>query len=116
MDDRPVEEVLDTIGDQRTRQILAELSREPQSAKELADVLDYSLATIYRRLEDLQDQDLIVDQTLVADDGNHYKMYECAFDSTIISLEDDEYEVRIFRKENLPDRFSRLWDELSRRE
>jgi len=46
----------------------------------------------------------------VADDGNHYKVYESNFESTVISLEEDEYRVRIYREENLPDRFSQLWD------
>jgi hypothetical protein len=50
----------------------------------------------------------------VADDGNHYKIYESNFDSTVISLEEQgEYRVRIYREENLPDRFSQLWDELN---
>jgi hypothetical protein len=57
--------------------------------------------------------DLIKDRTLVAEDGNHYKVYESNFESTVISLEDDEYRVRIYREENLPDRFSQLWDDLN---
>ena len=40
-------------------------------------------------------------------------MYESNFESTVISLEDEEYKVRIYREENLPDRFSQLWDELN---
>lgn len=111
-DDRPIEEILDTIGDQKARTVLAELSREPQSAKQLADGLELSLPTIYRRLEMLQKHELIKERTLVAEDGNHYKEYTCNFNSTVISLEDDDYEVRIFREENLPDRFSQLWDDL----
>jgi hypothetical protein len=60
----------------------------------------------------LDEYDLIKDETLVAEDGNHYKVYQSNFESTVISLEDDEYKVRIYREENLPDRFSQLWDEL----
>ncbi|APW98233.1 transcriptional regulator [Halobiforma lacisalsi AJ5] len=111
-DESSIEEILDTIGDEHARTVLASISREPGSAKELAERLDLSQPTIYRRLDLLEENDLIKDRTLVADDGNHYKEYTCNFNSTVISLEDDEYDVRIFREENLPDRFSRLWDDL----
>ena len=112
-DDRPIEDILDTIGDEHARRVLATISREPKPAKELAEECDLSLPTIYRRVEMLEEHDLVKDRTLVADDGNHYKVYECNFESTVISLDDDEYRVRIYREENLPDRFSQLWDDLS---
>lgn len=112
-DDRPIEDILDTIGDEQARRVLAAISKESRSAKELAESLDYSLATVYRRIDVLDQHDLITDQTLVADDGNHYKVYECNFNSTVIALEGDEYDIRIFREENLPDRFSQLWDDLA---
>ena len=111
-DERSIEDVLDTIGDQHARTVLAAISREPRSAKELSEVCDLSLPTIYRRLELLEAHDLVVERTAVAEDGNHYNVYECNFDSTVIRLEDDEYDVRIYRKENLPDRFTQLWDDL----
>ena len=112
-EDRSIEDILDTIGDQHARTVLAAISRESRSAKELAEVCDLSLPTIYRRLELLEEHDLVDERTTVAEDGNHYNIYECNFDSTVIQLEDEEYKVRIYRKENLPDRFTRLWDDLS---
>jgi len=113
VEDKPIEEILDTIGDQHARAVLAAISVEPKSAKELAEECDLSLPTVYRRLEMLDEYDLVTDRTLVAEDGNHYKVYESNFESTVISLEDDEYRVRIYREENLPDRFSQLWDDLN---
>lgn len=112
MDERSIEEILDTIGDEHARRLLAAISVEPRSAKELAEECDLSLPTVYRRIELLDEHDLVKDRTLVADDGNHYKVYESNFESTVITLEDDEYQVRIYREDNLPDRFSQLWDEL----
>lgn len=112
MDDRSIKEIMNTIGDQHARHVLAAISREPKSAKDLAGECDMSLPTVYRRIEMLNEYDLITERTLVADDGNHYKVYESNFESTVISLRDDEYRVRIYREENLPDRFSQLWDEL----
>ena len=111
-DDRSIEEILDTIGDKHARRVLSAISREPKSAKELSEECDLSLPTVYRRIEMLEEYKLVTDRTLVAEDGNHYKVFESNFESTVISLEDDEYKVRIYRTENLPDRFSQLWDEL----
>lgn len=112
-DERPIEDILNTIGDEHARTVLAAISREPRAAKQLAEACDLSLPTIYRRLELLEEHELIKERTVVADDGNHYNVYDCNFDSTVITLQDDEYQVRIYRKENVPERFKQLWDELA---
>ena len=108
-----VEDVLDTIGDPRAREVLIELSKEKQSASDLADTLGYAPSTIYSHLDELMDHNLVDSEMQIAADGNHYKRYRCNFESTLISIEDDEYDVRIYRRDNLPDRFSQLWDDLS---
>ena len=113
-DEEPIEDILDTIGDRRARHVLASIAHEPRSAKEIAEELDLSLPTVYRRIEELEDYDLVEGRTEIATDGNHYRVFECAFDSTVISLDDGEYEVQIFREGNVPDRFADLWDDLSR--
>ena len=110
--DTPVEEILDTIGDNHARTILAVVSQNPRPAKELADICDLSLPTVYRRLELLEAHDLITSKQEVDSDGNEFRVYECNFKSTVISLDDDEYDVRIYRTENLPERFTQLWDDL----
>jgi DNA-binding transcriptional ArsR family regulator len=110
---RPIEDILNTIGDERARDVLAAVATETRSAKELAESCDMSLPTIYRRLELLQEHELVSEQTAVADDGNHYNVYTCNFDSTVIKLDDGEYDIKIYRSENVPDRFTQLWDELA---
>ena len=109
--DRSVEDVLDTMGDDYAREILASLSREPKPAKELAETCDISLPTVYRRLEQLQQQALVTSHPETDEAGNDFQLYECNFDSTVISL-DGEYDVRVYRKKNLPGRFSDLWEDL----
>jgi DNA-binding transcriptional ArsR family regulator len=111
-DDQSIDPVLDTIGDEYARQILATLGHSAHSAKELAKECDISLPTVYRRLEELDEHDLVTTRTVAGDDGNEYSVYESNFESTLISLEDDEYEVRIYRDQKVPDRFSQLWDDL----
>jgi DNA-binding transcriptional ArsR family regulator len=115
-EEEPIEEILDTIGDRRARHVLASIAHESRSAKEIAEELDLSLPTVYRRIEELEDYDLVTGRTEIASDGNHYRVFECAFDSTVISLDDGgEYEVQIFRQGNVPDKFATLWDDLSRK-
>lgn len=113
--DRPIEDILDTIGDNRARTILAAISREPRAVNDLADDLGFARSTIYQRLDELEHYDLVTTENRIAEDGNHYQVFRCNFESTVISLEGDEYDVRIFRRENLPGRFTDLWDDLSRR-
>ncbi|MFC7058461.1 ArsR/SmtB family transcription factor [Halovenus salina] len=112
MDQQRIEAVLDTIGDEHARELLAAISREPRSAKELADECELSLPTVYRRIEMLEEHELVTDQTRVTEDGNEYNVYESDFESTVVTLDNDEYQVRIYRENNLPDRFSQLWEEL----
>lgn len=112
--ERPIEEILDTMGDQHARRVLIALSKNEQSAKNLSDETGLSLPTIYRRIEMLKEHDLVSEKTIVAEDGNHYRVFECNFDSTLIRLSGEEFDVRIYRTENLPSRFDNLWDDLSR--
>ena len=113
-DSRTVEEMLNAIGDERARDLLAAVATNPRPAKELADACDMSLPTVYRRLGLLEDYDLVTERTKVADDGNHYNVYDCNFDSTVIKLDEEGgYDVRVYRSENVPDRFAQLWDELA---
>ncbi|QLC34501.1 winged helix-turn-helix transcriptional regulator [Halarchaeum sp. CBA1220] len=106
------DDLLDALGDPRARAVLAAVNDEPRSAKELADALDVSLPTVYRRLDDLQSCELVTARTAVAPDGNHYKRYAATFEELSVRLEGDEYVVEVRREDDLADRFSDLWSEL----
>ena len=97
--DRLKGEPLDTLGDDQARQILAEIVRRPASVRELTGRLDMSRATIYRRIEKLQEYGLVEERTLVADEGNHYSEYRSDFSGMIVSLDGEEYDVRVVRDE-----------------
>lgn len=114
LDDRRVEEILDAMGDPYARDVLAAICREPRSAQDIATMLEHSLQTVYRRIDLLEEHGLVTSQIQIAGDGNHYRVFEAAFDNVLISVEDEQYDVRIYQRENLPDRFTQLWSELSR--
>lgn len=103
MEGEPSEEILNMIGDEMARRTIVALSEKPQSAKEVADTCGMSLPTVYRRINLLMDHGLVSEQLVVSDDGNHYKEYAINFDSTVITLDGDEFDVRVYRRENLPD-------------
>jgi len=104
--------LLDTLGDGRAREILAAVSEEPQSAKELTAALDVSLPTVYRRLDDLKAAGLVSARTTVAADGNHYERYSSTFEELSVHLGEDGFAVDIQGEADVADRFSDLWEEL----
>lgn len=111
--EQSVDAVLDTIGDERTRTVLAAIAREPGSVKELTERLDLSRTTVYRRVETLQEHELVAERTLVADDGNHYNVYWSDFKGTMVTLDGDGYGVRVIRDDDL-DRLTQFLDALSK--
>lgn len=110
---RSVEEVLNAIGDPYARDVLAIIGRDSCSVNEISDRLDHSMNTVYRRINLLEEHDLVEASVALDTDGNHHQVYETTFDSVVISVEDEEYDVEIYRRGDLPDRFSALWDDLS---
>ena len=107
-------DLLDTLGDEQARALLEAAAVEPRSAKELAERCGMSLPTVYRRLERLEAHALVTERTEIAADGNHYNVYECNFESTVITLDEDGYEVKLRHRDTAPGKFSQLWNELAR--
>lgn len=103
-------ELMDTIGDEMARRLLIAVRKNPQSAKELAESCEMSLPTVYRRMDALMDHGLVTERTVVTDDGNHYKEYQCNFDRTLISLSDQQFDIEIYRQGNDSDSSAEPWD------
>ncbi|MFC6826155.1 winged helix-turn-helix domain-containing protein [Halopelagius fulvigenes] len=87
--------ILDALGDEEARRLLASVSERPRSAKDLATEHDLSLPTVYRRLELLIDTGLASSQMFVTEEGGHYKVYEASFRRAVVDLDDGEYGVRL---------------------
>lgn len=109
------EEVLALLDDEYARAILTVTSAEPMSAQQLSERCDASVTTIYRRLDRLQDCDLVEEQLQPQPDGNHYKVFASRLDSFSVSFEDGELNADIERtetEEDVADRFTRMWQDL----
>ncbi|MFB6079269.1 MAG: ArsR/SmtB family transcription factor [Halarchaeum sp.] len=107
-------DVLDALGDERSREILAALSEQSRSAKALSAALDVSLPTVYRRLDALEECGLVTTRTAMDGDGNHYQRYVCALSELSVALDDGEYDVDVEHGGDAADRFSDLWSSLRR--
>lgn len=70
------ENIFDLFGDTLARHILVLTSRIPMAADELADYLDVSHPTIYRRINTLQNYDLLEKEFQITADGHNDKTFE----------------------------------------
>ena len=111
--DDQVADILSVLEDQYTRTILMETSIEPMSAQKLADRCDVADSTIYRRIERLQEHDLIAESQVLDPDGHHHKEYRARLDHVTVDLERGKFSVDVARlKEDPVDRFTRLYEGL----
>lgn len=72
--DRPAEH-LDVLGNQCSRTILRATQDGPRTAKELTDRTDCSSATVYRRINDLLENDLLEECIRFESGGSHTTAY-----------------------------------------
>ena len=85
--------VFDVFGDERARRILTLASERPRSAEALAERLEVSQPTVYRRLDVLEDHDLLRQDRRVDDDGHHHKVFETTLESARFDIEDGEFVI-----------------------
>jgi predicted ArsR family transcriptional regulator len=104
--------VLDVFGDELARQILVLTSERPLSADELAEHLDVSPPTIYRRVNELIDHDLLKARQQLDEDGHHYKTFETALKQITFEIEDGGYNIDIQIRRSLVGKFETFWTDL----
>lgn len=80
--------LVELLGDEYTLDILRTLSAEPLSAAALVDRLEMSRATVYRRLDRLQEHGLVAADTAVSANGNQYEVFEAALRRLTVDLSD----------------------------
>lgn len=104
-----IERIAAVLEDQTARTILIETSQEPMSATMLSERCGVSEPTIYRRLEDLRECDLLVEGTKPDPAGGHHRtMYTTNFERLTVELRNGAFEIRVDRREDPADRFTRL--------
>lgn len=108
-EDLDIETVAGLLEDETARTILTQTSQEPMSARTLKQQCDASGPTIYRRLEQLQECNLVVERTEPDPDGGHHrKVYAPNLRRVTVTLQDGDMDLSIDRQGDMSDRFTRL--------
>lgn len=81
-------DVLDVLGDQKSRHLFSYLVEQSATAKELGEATKLSLPTVYRRLNALHQAELIEEQLQVDAEGNHVKAFTASAGRVSIDLVD----------------------------
>lgn len=106
------DELLELLGQERVRQIMAATSRDAKSAKELSEECDVALSTIYRRVEEMVASDLLVKRTRIESDGSHHSVYEANIDHLDVDIDEGTIDVSVHVREDAAQRFSRIWQDI----
>lgn len=106
------ETIFDVFASQTARQILALASLRPMSAQEFADHCEHSLPTVYRRVNALQEYDLLREDRAVEADGTQYKVFETNLERVCFEVEEGSVEVDLQLQHDMVDQFSTFWTDL----
>jgi len=94
------DELLALLGDEYTRRVLQAVTEKRRSGREIMDAADVSKATVYRRLEKLQDAGLVESEMVVDLDGHHHEEYYAVIERADISLTPDGIEISLVPDES----------------
>jgi len=110
--DATFDAVADALADDVASGILRETYDAPMTAKELADALDTSPPTVYRRLETLTEHDLVAASTRPDPDGHHTDVYRATVDEVVVTLDAGGFGVDVSRRDSMADRFTTIVEEM----
>lgn len=99
------EELLDLLGDGVVRQILLLTSDTPMSADALANELDVSRPTVYRRVNSLVEYAFLRKNLETDPDGHHYRTFELALNEITFGIDDGDLKITVEVDEHLVDKF-----------
>jgi predicted transcriptional regulator len=108
------DDIFEVLASEDVRRILVATSVRPMSAKELADICDRSLATIYRRVQAMEDYDLLSEELARDPDGTQYNEYKSDLNEITISVDEGRLNVNIDIEKDTVDQFAELIEDLER--
>ncbi|NGM71233.1 winged helix-turn-helix transcriptional regulator [Natronolimnobius sp. AArcel1] len=90
---------LDVLGDECARTILMATSDGPKTAKELTKRTDSSSATVYRRINNLLESDLLAECVRFDSDGSHTTAYEATVEHLQVQIGAEGIDVALANAE-----------------
>lgn len=109
-EDPAPEEVFALLNDETARTILKATSQQPMTASDLLEACTASRATVYRRIDDLRNLNLLAEVTQLDPDGNHRGEFEATLDRLSVELRDGEFQFSI--EQDPADRMLDVWEHL----
>lgn len=85
--------LLELLGDEYTRQVLAAVTEQPRSGSEVVDAAEVSKATAYRRLDALEEAGLVDSEMVFDPDGHHHERFHAVVESIGITFGDAGVEI-----------------------
>ncbi|MFB6173735.1 MAG: ArsR family transcriptional regulator [Halobacteriales archaeon] len=104
--------LFDVLGDELVRDILVMASERPVSAETVAEHSEASLPTVYRRLDTLEELDLLDERVRVDGDGTQYREYETTLKRISFEIADGGFDIDMRLRRDVSDRFQAFWEEL----
>jgi len=106
-------EMLRVLGNEYNPQILS-FAHEPRSAQELSDELDVPIATCYRRIEELQEADLLEHHDRVlSDERRRVNVYRRNIEEIVVRFSEGEVSVEVEERRQVKNRLDEAWRTLS---
>lgn len=78
------------------------------SAKELRDVCDASLSTVYRRADELQQHGLLEEYTKADEDGHHFSLYRSTVENINVEFDAGTVSVSVSKRSDPADQFAQI--------
>jgi ArsR transcriptional regulator. len=89
------DELLELLGDEYTYRVFEAVVEEPRTGRELIDATGASKATVYRRLDELEEVGLVESTMSIASDGNHCKQFHTTVTSVEVSFDANGFSARL---------------------
>lgn len=74
------EELLSLLGDEYARAVLEAIAQTPRPGREIVEETGFSKATVYRRLDSLEEAGLVASETVFDPDGHHRERFRATFE------------------------------------
>lgn len=103
-----VRDVAGLLENETSRCILVAAYGESKSVTALTDRCDSSKPTVYRRLEELEECDFVLEETKLEPDGNHHPIYRTNVRTVTFAVTGDGVEFTVDLDEPMADRFTRI--------
>ena len=105
-------ELLRVLGNKYNAEILR-ATNEPKSAQELSDELEIPIATSYRRIEELEEADLLeLSGREFSDEGRRTKVYRRNVDALDVTFGDESIDVSVEERPDAENSLADVWRDL----